>query len=88
MPVKRESTGKNSFKTIFSGEDCPEEDVGVLKGRDNPTPTTALPTTVLANNNIIHVINNNTKINQQHYSGTLNTNCTHICRPVQWKLAV
>ncbi|KAM7440788.1 Ephrin-B2a [Porites harrisoni] len=31
----------------YTDEDCPEEDVGVLKCRDNPTPTTALPTTVL-----------------------------------------
>ena len=45
--VKRESTVNKFFKTIFPDEDCPEEDVGVLKCRDNPTPTTALPTTVL-----------------------------------------
>ncbi|KAM7425027.1 Ephrin-B2a [Porites harrisoni] len=31
----------------YTDEECPEEDVGVLKCRDNPTPTTALPTTVL-----------------------------------------
>ena len=39
MSVKKESTVNKFFKTIFPDEDCPEEDVGVLKCRD-PTPTT------------------------------------------------
>ena len=45
MSVKRESTVNKFFKTIFPDEDCPEEDVGVLKCRDptqtNPTTTTS-----------------------------------------------
>ena len=38
MSVKRESTVNKFSKTIFPDEDCPGEDVGVLKCRD-PTQT-------------------------------------------------
>ena len=40
MSVKRESTVNKFFKTIFPDDDCPEEDVGVLKCR-YPTTTTS-----------------------------------------------
>ena len=50
MSVKRESTVNKFFKTIFPDEDCPEEDVGVLKCRDptqtNPTKTTSPQSTL------------------------------------------
>ena len=50
MSVKRESTVNKFFKTIFPDEDCPEEDVGVLKCRDptqtNPTTTTSPQSTL------------------------------------------
>ena len=49
MSVKRKSTVNKFFKTILPDEDCPEEDVGVLKCRDptqtNPTKTNPTKTT-------------------------------------------
>ena len=78
-PLRQSRLGKILFKQFFQVKTVQKKmwvswKVVIIQLQQQP-----FLQTLLANNNIIHLINNNTKINQQQYSGTLYTNCSHIC---------